>query len=127
MSKNGSISFFFLFFVVATNRHINLFIKLTPLLVGKNRPIKIHSCRLYLEGGDSLTPTCVTSKHHLIMIKTGLNLFAILLTCCGLKCAVFKRKLHHFETVNRRITSKKHPTFKTVEIGEFLAEESCFG
>ena len=33
MSKNGSISFFF-FFVVATNLYINLFIKVTPLLVG---------------------------------------------------------------------------------------------
>ena len=35
-SKNGSISFFFFFFffLVATNRHINLFIKLTPLLLG---------------------------------------------------------------------------------------------
>ena len=25
-----------------------------------------------------------------------------------------------------RITSKKHPTFKTVEIGKFLAKDSCF-
>ena len=25
-----------------------------------------------------------------------------------------------------RITSKKHPTRKTVEIGEFLVKESCF-
>ena len=32
VSKNGSISFFF--FVVATNRYINLFIKLSPLLLG---------------------------------------------------------------------------------------------
>ena len=33
VSKNGSISFFF-FFVVATNLYINLFIKLSPLLLG---------------------------------------------------------------------------------------------
>ena len=33
VSKNGSISFFFSF-VVATNRYINLFIKLSPLLLG---------------------------------------------------------------------------------------------
>ena len=25
-----------------------------------------------------------------------------------------------------RITSKKHSTFETVEIGEFMAKESCF-
>ena len=37
VSKNGSISFFFssfFFFLVATNWYINLFIKLTPLLLG---------------------------------------------------------------------------------------------
>ena len=34
VSKNGSIFFFFFFFLVATNRYINLFIKLTPLLLG---------------------------------------------------------------------------------------------
>ena len=35
VSKNGSIScFFFFFFVVATNVYINLFIKLSPLLLG---------------------------------------------------------------------------------------------
>ena len=36
MSKNGSISFFsfFFFFLLATNRYINLFIKLSPLLLG---------------------------------------------------------------------------------------------
>ena len=27
---------------------------------------------------------------------------AILLTCCGLKCAIFKRKFNYFEAVNRK-------------------------
>ena len=39
---------------------------------------------------------------------------AILLTCCGLKCAVSKQKINHFEVVNRKntyVTSKKHSTF----------------
>ena len=36
VSKNGSISFFFFFFffLVVTNRYNNLFIKLSPLLLG---------------------------------------------------------------------------------------------
>ena len=34
VSKNGSISFFFFSFLVVTNRYINLFIKLSPLLLG---------------------------------------------------------------------------------------------
>ena len=41
MSKNGSISFFFFFFfffLVATNVYINLFIKLSPLLLGMYCP-----------------------------------------------------------------------------------------
>ena len=41
---------------------------------------------------------CVNTFVH----DRGLNCGAILLTCCGLKCAVFKRKFHHFETVNRK-------------------------
>ena len=35
----------------------------------------------------------------------------------------------HFTILKReteRVTSKKHLTFKTVEIGEFMAKESCF-
>ena len=42
VSKNGSISFFFFFlfcfFLVATNVYINLFIKLSPLLLGMYCP-----------------------------------------------------------------------------------------
>ena len=73
VSKNGSISFFFFFFVVATNLYINLFIKLSLsysgcfvlIVFNKSRPIKILFCRIYREGEDPLTPTYVTSKHHL--------------------------------------------------------------
>ena len=59
VSYNGSNSFLlFFFFVVATNLYVNLFINLSPLLLGKivliifkrRRSIKIHSCRLYREG-----------------------------------------------------------------------------
>ena len=41
------------------------------IVFNKSRPIKIHSCRLYCEGGDPLTPTGVTSMQHLIyLLKT---------------------------------------------------------
>ena len=37
------------------------------------------------------------------VITTALNCGAILfIKCSGLKCAVFKRKFHHFETANRK-------------------------
>ena len=39
------------------------------IVFNNSRPIKIHSCRLYREGGDPLTPTCVTSTHHLIYLS----------------------------------------------------------
>ena len=44
---------------------------------------------------------CDVNASFDIFIKNGLNCRAILLTCCGLKCAVFKRKFHHFEAVTR--------------------------
>ena len=34
--------------------------------------------------------------------KKQIKFDAILITCSGLKCAVFKRKFHHFEAVNRK-------------------------
>ena len=37
-----------------------------------------------------------------------------------------KRKLTILKRYIERITSKKHSTVKTVEIGEFKAKESCF-
>ena len=111
VSKNGSISFFFFFFLVATNRYINLFIKLTPLLLG----VYCSDCLQQKQANQnpflSLTsrgrgPThpylCDVNVSFDIFIKNRLNCSAILLTCSGLKCAVFKRKFHHFEAVNRK-------------------------
>ena len=65
-------------FVVATNVYINLLNSplsysgcIVLIVVNNSRPIKIHSCGLYREGGDPLTPTCVMSTHHLIyLLKT---------------------------------------------------------
>ena len=121
MSKNGSISFFF-FFVVATNLHINFFIKLFPLLLGKycsdclqqKQANQNPFLSLISRGRGPTHPyrLCDVKASFDLFIKTALNCGAILLTCCGLKC--------------ERITSKKHSTSKTVEIGEFLAKELCF-
>ena len=68
------IYLFIIFFMVASNVHINLFMKLCPLLVGmycsdcpqQKRPNEIHYWRVYHERGDPLIPTCMTSNHHLI-------------------------------------------------------------
>ena len=79
VSKNGSISFFFsssypqmCTLIYSLNSPLSYSGCIVLIVFNKSRPIKIHSCRLYCEGGDPLTPTCVTSKHHLI--NTGLNL-----------------------------------------------------
>ena len=110
VSKNGSISFFF-FFLVATNLYINLFNNLSPLLLG----MYCSDCLQRQQANQNLFlsllsrgrgPThpylCDVSASFDLSIKAGLNCGAILLTCCGLKCAVFKRKFHHFEAVNRK-------------------------
>ena len=78
VSKNGSISFFSSSYpqigtlIYSLNSPLSYSGCIVLIVFNKSRPIKIHSCRLYCEGGDPLTPTCVTSKHHLI--NTGLNL-----------------------------------------------------
>ena len=77
--------------------------------------MKIHSCRVYREGGDPLTPTCVTSKHHLVYSFRIKFVAAILLTCCGHKCAVFERKINHFEAVNRK-NNRFEKSYKLNEI-----------
>ena len=55
VSKNGSISFFFFFFfffsfLVATNVYINLFIKLSPLLLGMYCPDCLQQKKANLNG-----------------------------------------------------------------------------
>ena len=64
-----------------------------------------------------------------LFIKPGLNsllVAAILFTSFRLNYAVSKRILTLLKQQKERITSKKHWTGKTVEIGEFLEKESCF-
>ena len=71
VSKNGSISFFSSSYpqigtlIYSLNSPLSYSGCIVLIVFNKSRPIKIHSCRLYCEGGDPLTPTCVTSKHHL--------------------------------------------------------------
>ena len=107
--KMGSLSFFFFFFMVASNLHINLFIKLSPLLVGmycsdclqQKRP---NQNPLLGRGPPRPYLRDVKSSFDLF-IKPGLNssllVGAILCTCFGLKYAVFKKKINPFEAVNR--------------------------
>ena len=79
VSKNGSISFFFFSssytqigtLIYSLNSPLSYSGCIVLIVFNKSRPIKIHSCRLYCEGGDPLTPTCVMSMHHLIyLLKT---------------------------------------------------------
>ena len=101
MSKNGSISLLFFFFVVATNVYINLFIKLSPLLLGvycsdclqQQQANQNPFLWLISRGRGPTHPyLCDVNPSFDIFIKDGLNCRAILLTFSGLKCAVFKRK-----------------------------------
>ena len=110
VSKNGSISFFF-FFLVATNQYINLCIKLSPLLLGmycsdclqQKQANQNPFLSLISRGRGPTHPyLCDVNASFDFFIKTALNCGAILLTCSGLKCAVLKRKFHHFEAVNRK-------------------------
>ena len=111
VSKNGSISFFF-FFVVVTNRYINLFIKLSPLLLGmycsdclqqqqanQNPFLSLIS----LGRGPTHPYLCDVNASFDFFIKTALNCCTILfITYSGLKCSVFKQQFHHFEAANRK-------------------------
>ena len=108
VAKNGLI---FFFSVVATNLYINLFIKLSPLLLGmycsdclqQKQANQNPFLSLISRGRGPTHPyLCDVKASFVLFIKTGLNCGAILLTCCGLKCAVFKRKSHDFEAVNRK-------------------------
>ena len=76
VSKNGTISFSSSWLQIGTliyslNSPLSYSGCIVLIVFNRSRPIKIHSCRLYREGGDPLTPTCVTSTHHLIyLLKT---------------------------------------------------------
>ena len=103
--------FLFFFFVVATNVYINLFIKLSPFLLGmycsdclqQQQANQNPFLSLISRGRGPTHPyLCDVNASFDIFIKNGLNCRAILLTCFGLKCAVFKQTFHHFEAVNRK-------------------------
>ena len=131
--------FVFLFFVVATNLHINFSIKLYPLLqrmycshsLQQKRPNENLVLASISRGrGPSHPYLCDVKSSFDLFIKPGFNssllVAAILSTSFRLKYAVFKKKVNHFEAQMERITSNKHSTVKTVDIGELLAKESCF-
>ena len=139
MSRFGSGIFSFFFsFVVVTNLHINLFIKLSPLLEGmycsdclqQKRPnenlLLAHISRVR---GPPHSYLCDVKSSFDLFIKPGLNsllVAAILFTSFRLNYTISKRNLTLLKRQMERITSNKHWTGKTVEIGEFLAKESCF-
>ena len=140
VSRFGSaiFFFFFFFFVVATNLHINLFIKLSPLLeemycshcVQQKRPNENLLLARISRGRGPPHPYLSDVKSSFdLFIKPGLNsllVAAILFTSFRLNYAVSKRNLTLLKRQMERSTSQKHSTGKTVEIGEFLAKESCF-
>ena len=84
VSKNGLRIFFFM---VATNLHINLFIKLSPPLLGmycsdclQQKQANQNPFLSLISRGRGpthpyLTPTCVTSKHHLIYSLNRIKLW----------------------------------------------------
>ena len=127
------------FIVVVTNLHINLCIKLSPLLqrmycshcLQQKRPNEnLSLARISRGRGPSHPYLCDVKSSFDLFIKPGFNstllVAAILSTSFRLKYAVFKTKMNPFEAQMERITSNKHSTVKTVEIGEFLEKESCF-
>ena len=84
-----------------------------------------------LPAGQSVSRfgSCDVKSSFDLFIKPGLNsllVAAILFTSFRLNYAVSKRNLTLLKRQMERITSKKHSTVKTVDIGEFLAKESCF-
>ena len=134
----GRVSFFF--FVVVTSLHINLFIKLCPLLEGmycseclqQKRPNENLLLAHILRGRGPPHPyLCDVKSSFDLFIKPGLN---STLSLCRPYCLQVldsttpfsKRRLTLLKWQMERISSKKHLTVKTVEIGEFLAKESCF-
>ena len=128
----------FFFFVVVTNLRINLFIKLSPLQEGmycsdclqQKRPNENLLLACISRGrGPPHSYLCDVKSSFDLFIKPGLNsllVAAILFTSFRLNYTVSKRKLTLLKWQMERITSKKHSSGKTVEIGEFLAKESCF-
>ena len=137
VSRFGSGIFSFSF-VVVTNLHINLFIKLSPLLEGmycsdclqqKQSNENLLLARISRGRGPPHSYLCDVKSSFDLFIKPGLNslpVVAILFTSFRLNYAPSKRNLTLLKRQMERITSKKHLTGKTVEIGEFLAKESCF-
>ena len=95
--------------MVVSNLHINLFIKLSPLLVGmycsdclQQKWLNENPLLARISRGRG------PPHPYLCDVKSSFDLFlsllvvAILCTCFGLKYAVFKKKINPFEAVNRK-------------------------
>ena len=139
VSRFGSGIFFFFFLFVVTNLHINLCIKLCPLLqrmhcshcLQQKRPNEnLLLARISRGRGPPHSYLCDVKSSFNLFIKPGFNstllVAATLSTSFRFNYAVSKRNLTLLKRQMERITSKKHSTGKTVEIDEFLAKESCF-
>ena len=110
----GQVSLFFFFsFVVVTNLHINLCIKLCPLLEGmyccdclqQKRPNEnLLLARISRGRGPPHPNLCDVKSSFDLFIKPGFNstllVAAILSTSFRLKYAVFKKKINRFEAAN---------------------------
>ena len=137
--RSGSGTFFF-FFVVVTNLHTNLFIKLCPLLEGMycsdclqtKRPNENLLLARISRGREPPQPyLCDVKSSFDLFVNPGFNSALswwrpYCLQVLDSTTPFSKRKLTLLKRQMERITSKKHSTVKTVEIGEFLAKESCF-
>ena len=138
VSRFGWGIFCLFFFVAVTNLHINSFIKLSALLEGmycsdclqQKRPNEnLLLAHISRGKGPPHSYLCDVKSSFDLFIKPGLNsllVAAILFTSFRLNHAVSRRKWTLLKRQMERITSKKHSTVKTVEIGEFLAKELCF-
>ena len=139
VSRFGSDIIFF-FFVVVTNLRINLSIKLCPLLEGmycsdclqQKRPNEnLLLARISRGRGPPHPYLCDVKSSFDLFIKPGLNSALswwrpYCLQVLDSNTLFSKRKVTLLKRQMERITSKKHSTVKTVEIGDFLAKESCF-
>ena len=138
MSRFGSGIFFF--FVVVTNLYINLFIKLSPLLEGMYCSNFNYCLQQKWPNQNLLLARTSRGREpphpYLCDVNSSFDLFIkpvqikfwwpYCLQVLDSTTPFSKRKLTILKQQMERITSKKHSTVKTVEIGEFLANESCF-
>ena len=110
VSRFGSaIFFFFFFFIVATNLHINLFIKLSPLLEGmycsnclqQKRPNENLLLARISRGREPPHPyLCDVNSQFDLFIKPGLNSGGHIAYKFYTQLRRFKTKINPFEAAN---------------------------